>query len=658
MKRRQFLISAGVTGALLPLIARAQSKPCPPAALSVEGGSETRATCATGDAEADWLARATGPGVLWAHDFRTESEFNNYLKASPAPYEGSTITNPIENSSDPRRVLNVPKFVDTPWGASRAFRSEAVGTHLLEDVPSGAQGDVQVWKVADVSLFPDVVAPYNVLVGTSGLVWEGATWNAGVEYVQIQSIDRARNTLTVKRKARNDGAKQPPPYSAGVTTIGLGPQGRWIRPTGCFRAGQNGLATDDRGIVTGAARKARSWDKTNPSAHFHFREAYFGHRSYWDGASAQYDTWTPGDNKPTVTQAYEGDEFWVQFRARISASRFDSTSPVGKMLFFQTPNTSNLGQVFWTIGPQASNRTTPVNWPYLPAGKMFQPCVAYGDSRAVYGGVVGWKTQTHGEGSQGVQYQNPGVFPDAYLSPTHTTMRGWCFPADRWVTYLVHFKPGRDSATRTVALSSLVQELPAITYDDKPSVTLRLKDVSQFPDACIGWYLSTYKVVDGQRYDEQFLVQSIDRANNTITVQRNGFRYNNTGAAVGWDAGAPIVYGCYDKFPGFEGKWQRAFRMERDPNLGYRESTLEVLVAVEGEKEYTKLAGGTELAWLWGETYGSYYYNPPGISSVELGQNLNDYIGSGSVKPPSTGRHYVDYTQVICSRNFIPCPQA
>ena len=83
MKRRDFLItSAGLTGSMLPVLTL--GRPCPPATLSVDGGSTATTACVQGDAEADWLLRSgqdagnPQPGVVWFHDFRSDAEVNNF----------------------------------------------------------------------------------------------------------------------------------------------------------------------------------------------------------------------------------------------------------------------------------------------------------------------------------------------------------------------------------------------------------------------------------------------------------------------------------------------------------------------------------------------------------------------------------------------------
>lgn len=80
MKRRNFLItsaSAGLTGFLVPGLSRGAT-PCPPSTVSISGGTSANTACSNADAEADWLARSTAPGVVWAHDFRNDAEVNNF----------------------------------------------------------------------------------------------------------------------------------------------------------------------------------------------------------------------------------------------------------------------------------------------------------------------------------------------------------------------------------------------------------------------------------------------------------------------------------------------------------------------------------------------------------------------------------------------------
>lgn len=101
MKRRDFLkSSASVAGVLLPGIAASQARPCPPPSIGVSGGSSAASACGS-DEVADWVARSTGPGVVWAHNFEHENEVLNFLIA---PEIGNDPTRDWEKTHHPMDV--------------------------------------------------------------------------------------------------------------------------------------------------------------------------------------------------------------------------------------------------------------------------------------------------------------------------------------------------------------------------------------------------------------------------------------------------------------------------------------------------------------------------------------------------------------------------
>lgn len=71
MRRRDFVIGAAGTASALYL-RRGAAAPCPPV---LENGS---VICPAGDAEADWQARISDPGVVWYHDFRSDAEVDAF----------------------------------------------------------------------------------------------------------------------------------------------------------------------------------------------------------------------------------------------------------------------------------------------------------------------------------------------------------------------------------------------------------------------------------------------------------------------------------------------------------------------------------------------------------------------------------------------------
>jgi hypothetical protein len=93
LKRRDFLIKAGLTGVGLPVLARA-ALPCPPPSVSVSGGTSATTPCTVGNAMSDWLARIGGPGVVWYNGFESDAEMNLYRWASAANGNDPNATAP------------------------------------------------------------------------------------------------------------------------------------------------------------------------------------------------------------------------------------------------------------------------------------------------------------------------------------------------------------------------------------------------------------------------------------------------------------------------------------------------------------------------------------------------------------------------------------
>ncbi len=651
MKRRRFLEVFGAAfpavrirlASLVPVSAAAREQP-----LRGEANDRSNASMRAEDAEADWVARSTGPGVLWAHDFRSDAEFHNFHKGVDAEL-GKTITSPIPSPFH-------ASLVSTPFGGSRAIKSRALGTRITRDVPAARKHDIQVWYVEDISAIPASDKEYKLLVSNK-------------ELVTVLSRDVSAGTVTVRRGDIFS-------YPARTTTIGSGPKGRWIRPTAAIAAPGNGKVVDDVGITNGSARKARTWDPTNNNQHVNFREGYFGHRSYWDPAhgDALYKHWTP-TVPPVVTHkdAWEGDEFYLQFRAKVSASRLNPANPSAKMLYIQNCTTSGCHQFFWGVGAKWPKAGVPEDWSYGPDyGEPLVALTCGGDSRARFGPTLtipqGMSPSTTSfvwsDGTSETPWQQ---HPDDFPSATNKggalpQYRAWCVPAEKWVTYLVHMKLGRDSA-EVGAHATLTAPAQALISTDKSTEVLYLDDVSAFPDADgesgYPFYVQTRREKNGKPWFYEYMkVLSVGRAQRTLTVQRN---YGRSGEArkneeIGWDAGAVIAYGPY-RFAHDPNTVYWSPDVDKDKRLGRRETTVEIFAAIEGEAQYRKIMSYDRFAWLFGDEfdYQKYKYNPPGVNSIELSQYINDYVGSGSVAPPAQS-HDIQYTQVILSRKHISCP--
>ena len=545
--------SATLAGVFVP-IGVLHGKPCPPSPLSVAGGTSASTACTATSSTADWVTRSTGPGVIWAHDFSSDNELNYFIRSENPLNANATVSNPTPNV-----LPNGLRLGATPFGSSRAIVSRAVGTTLTAAVPAASNypaHDTQVWSVANASNLPDPRGqPYRLLVGNG-------SDSGGIEWVELQSVNTGNNTITVRRKMTGEnggyGTDTAPAFPAGFT-VGRGPQGSWNRPFAAFPAGQNGKSTADPGIANGSVTRARTWDTTqNSNAHANFREGYFGHRSYWDPAAgpAPYRNWQPRDpGQPARADAWDGDEFYLQFRAKISASRF--VAPTSKMLFIQNASTSGSGQFFWTVGGSKYGEKPPVNERVggVTYGQYLLGLTSYADSAARAGGLL-MDPQTDSV-DQSATIQKSSSYPSCGYNNRPNNMFCWCFPADKWVTYLLHFKFGKDNA--------------AVNPND-----------------------------------------------------------TNPPPSPPWPAATDPAY----------------------------RTTVEIKVADEGETSYTTITSKSDFVWMFGDgkdSQGYYYYNPPGLNTFWMSQNLNDYVGGGSVSPPNTP-HQVEYTQAILSKSPIPVP--
>lgn len=85
MKRRDFLSASVLAGAGLPIVGLAQTRPCPPSTVAVDGGQTVTTACVAGDAQGDWVARSTGPGVIWAHRFNDPATVARFTIAPDLP---------------------------------------------------------------------------------------------------------------------------------------------------------------------------------------------------------------------------------------------------------------------------------------------------------------------------------------------------------------------------------------------------------------------------------------------------------------------------------------------------------------------------------------------------------------------------------------------
>ncbi len=133
--------TATTAGVLVPAFSQAAA-PCAPSPLAVAGGSATSTVCNMATAEADWLARSTGTGIVWAHDFRSDAEVNNFR-----------WTGGFGSGNDPNGVGHATA------GDCRRITTDGIGSSgCLEIVRRAGTGECQAswWRP-----FVPVTAPGN-----------------------------------------------------------------------------------------------------------------------------------------------------------------------------------------------------------------------------------------------------------------------------------------------------------------------------------------------------------------------------------------------------------------------------------------------------------------------------------------------------------------
>ncbi len=205
MKRREFLwTSAGAAaGDLIPSLSQGQVRPCPPPALQVAGGTSASTACGASSAgAADWLARSTGPGVIWAHNFESESAVSNYrftnsvgLDKTPAP--GSTGSYVRWNSTGGilgKGCLELEQRADSNMNS---YWCRPFNPALTQYQSTGAGGDLK----AGEGFYVQLRVKSNCGGGGGA---SGPNGSNGGEGRKVFSVSRTENSYTLQEVVAQD----------------------------------------------------------------------------------------------------------------------------------------------------------------------------------------------------------------------------------------------------------------------------------------------------------------------------------------------------------------------------------------------------------------------------------------------------------------------
>jgi hypothetical protein len=397
MKRREFLIgSASVIGSALPGVAGAASRPCPPATVRVTGGNQVSANCTNATAEQDWLDRATAASVLWAHDFRQRAEVDNFRQSQDAVnLEGQLVKQ------------------------GRSTDKAGLGYHTC------------LWGT-------DSIPGTN---GKSLLTFAPKAFGPGKYFESENSFSKSID-LSTKDIYSKVGASPIRLTSQQLCFLEMIGGGGWNRPFAPVEM-KDGSLPPDRARNDSVPRV--KWDPNDVYQFSYFtdtKRGFFVHRDY--ASAAQYS------NGEVL-----GNEFWLQFRVKMSAGRFDPRDDVSGLIADNVVRNSAFPNSYGKQFPPPGK----LAFIHKPKGaeQEIVPISGQPDPEWFYPNTYPFRW--YGKyGEMSAQFRldsNPQVTSIQPASPWERTCAlgadvtkpdsCWFWPVSEWVTVLVHIRPGRQN---------------------------------------------------------------------------------------------------------------------------------------------------------------------------------------------------------------------
>jgi len=264
--------------------------------------------------------------------------------------------------------------------------------------------------------------------------WEARTGGAGV----VWAHDFRYPTEVSAFMGPNNGSEPipvqdadgPTGYSLKYTNTANQPNmtANWGRILSPVYAGENGLPYDDPGAA--GTVKRRHWVAGSKNQ-AKWGYGYYAHSSY----VGAFPNWAPqGSTTATGAEAIEGGEFWLQFRIKISASRWASENKAqgqsSKLWFIDAAG--------WLANQQLVGYID--GGPYWYKTAPFRQYTNRGSAGfGAYQGLL-----TNPQGALDGDLIESASYPTCTISgPGQATGGCWEWPPDTWVTIMLHIKPGR-----------------------------------------------------------------------------------------------------------------------------------------------------------------------------------------------------------------------
>jgi hypothetical protein len=613
MKRREFLkTTVGLTGSMVPGLGLAAT-PCPPASLDVSGGTSTQTTCvAPGDLEADWLARSRGAGVVWAHDFRSDAEVNNFIK----------VPNDLVIGVHHPSLMAHRTTADGVTGGG-CLEVLNIGSTLAQPVTADATRIV----LSDARDFPGVAtaaAAYEVTIQTTSPRKKEVVLVVGKQESTLL-VQRGR-TFPEPAKFENGGLATA--WSAGAA-VGADCDGGWARPLSALVAGAdgNGLDRDDPAAGGTLRRRVFRNGRSLAESIFNFRTGYYGHADYhrfynsWDGETGVWD----------------GNELYLQFRVKIDPRRLDpGNEGAGKLWFLHMMGKGGAQQLVMS-SPD-------------PDRRRFSIFTNYGTNP---------NSRLTGQGVGITDGQYESYMPNSRWEKTCVVGDAngcWEWPVGEWVTLLLRVKPGHDNDFVYPMPSEVNNNINLLEVETAVFAPTNNGDILEFETNAVP-VRDTFKF-DGaknnqaENYFEGWRLRFMTSTSLSTTFAYQVVNYRVVNGRARWRV---AKLKALETMPGGRPSAGDRIRVEwkSAADASYADTTVEMWAKRSGDQGYVPLFSQVDLPWIFGDvSSGVYDLHPPGFNCFQPTgyQNVQDGL------PPPRRSYWYRFDQVIMSRQFIPAP--
>jgi hypothetical protein len=355
--------------------------------------SLTTPTSSIGPAEADWLSRSTGAGVVWAHDFRDAAEFSNFHELG---YGFTKVAGQWTNNND----TNIPGGLESAGVVAGVTGITTLSRDTTLKIPNTMGASVKC------------TIPY----GFTG--YPGASADGGGSQGGDVPVYFSNGTSEI--------------WSAGRNVMeGRVAWGKWARPFSALLAGGNGKAADDPAAQNSVTK--RTWNQLSRYQFGSFKKGYYGHTDYWGTGGSSLSDW-------------DGTEFYLQLRVMFSTGRhgYMDGSRVPSIAG-QSPYPGRAyaagGKLLWIVD-NAGNDAEMITVSGGNQGQRYDTLQGAGAAFTMYTNrpaeTITYPFTTAGYANGRTQ---PGGPYDA-CDISNNLAACWRWPENEWVTLMFWVKPG------------------------------------------------------------------------------------------------------------------------------------------------------------------------------------------------------------------------